>query len=85
MTLTQQRAKSLDNLLYEFKTNMSRDKQLMQAFGQREYANNLQKGYDNLVDTTFPGARAAYSTLPAEQAAKYYDLEDYIRQERPDE
>lgn len=82
MALTQQRAQSWDNLGLEFENNLSQDKQMMQAFALKQYANQLQKGYDDLIDARFVGARAAYNTLPPDEAAKYYDLEDYLRRER---
>lgn len=82
MELTQRRGQSWENLGLEIQNNLQKDRNVMLNYNRSQYANQLQKGYDNKFDEYFPGARAAYNALPAEEAAKYSDLEDYVRRTR---
>lgn len=82
MELTQRRGQSWENLGLEIQNNLQKDRNVMLNYNRAQYAKQLQSGYDNKFDQYFPGARAAYNALPAEEAAKYTDLEDYVRRTR---
>ena len=82
MELTQRRGQSWENLGLEIQNNLQKDRNVMLNYNRAQYAKQLQSGYDNKFDQYFPGARAAYNALPVEEAAKYTDLEDYVRRTR---
>lgn len=82
MELTQRRGQSWENLGLEIQNNLQKDRNVMLNYNRAQYAKQLQNGYDNKFDEYFPGARAAYNALPVEEAAKYTDLEDYVRRTR---
>lgn len=82
MELTQRRGQSWENLGLEIQNNLQKDRNVMLNYNKAQYAKQLQSGYDNKFDEYFPGARAEYNALPVEEAAKYTDLEDYVRRTR---
>lgn len=82
MELTQRRGQSWENLGLEIQNNLKKDRDVMLNYNRAQYAKQLQSDYDNKFDQYFPGARAAYNALPVEEAAKYTDLEDYVRRTR---
>ena len=82
MELTQRRGQSWENLGLEIQNNLQKDRNVMLNYNRAQYAKQLQSGYDNKFDEYFPGARAEYNALPVEEAAKYTDLEDYVRRTR---
>lgn len=82
MELTQRRGQSWENLGLEIQNNLQKDRNVMLNYNRAQYAKQLQSGYDNKFDQYFPGARAEYNALPVEEAAKYTDLEDYVRRTR---
>ena len=80
MELTQRRAQSWENLGLEMQNNLYKDRQTMLNYNRAMEAQRLDKEYQNRFDELFPGARAAYQSLRYDEAAKYADLEDFVRQ-----
>lgn len=79
LELTQRRGQSWDNLGLEVQNNLNKDRQTMLNYNYALESQRLNKQYDTNLDTLFPGARAKYNTLSPDEAAKYYEFEDYLR------
>lgn len=84
MELTSRRAQSWENLGLEMQNNLYKDRQTMLNYNKALEAQRINKAYDTELDKLFPGARAAYLQLTPEQAAQYYEFEDYLRRNYPD-
>lgn len=80
MELTQRIAQSWENLGLEMQNNLYKDRQTMLNYNRAMEAQRLDKEYQNRFDELFPGARAVYQSLPYDEAVKYADLEDFVRQ-----
>ena len=85
MEHTLRRGQSWENLGLEIQNNIKKDLDYVNSYNRSQYAEELQKQYDTEFDSKFKGARAQYNNLSATEAAKYTDLEDYVRTTRPDE
>lgn len=86
MELTQRRSQSWENLGLEMQKNLYKDRQTMLNYNRTLEAQRLEKEYDRNIDALFPvGARAKYLGLPPAEAAKYYDFEDFLRVNFPDD
>jgi hypothetical protein len=69
----------------EMQRNIRNDRAIMTSYMKRQQQQQLTDKYNSYIDDLFPGARAQYEDLSAEDSAKYYDFEDYLKRTRPDD